>query len=433
MPQFPRRPRRSAVVLIAALLAGAPAIAAADPGPARVAASSTSPGSIVFVKDHNVWIADGDGGDQRQVTSGGTPDDPWQSPTQSDGGYVVAHRSGYIYRMNQHGHVFNAMDPADLDDAIGNRLGGRDLTETAISPDGTRIAFTYFKFSFGEKRWVTGFTTAHAPSVAGQWGVAYHDKPAWVTNNRVVVNAWYRNRSHLYDLGADDRPWFNERDYQATVQKEVSDLEVSRDGKWVVGVRGDVGDEGILISRVNGNVQTGAPTTPAVPCEIGPDDPQLREPTIAPDSSALAWAEPDGIWKATRFDCDPSTPIERIIPGGSDPSWSPAVIGNTPPTPITRPGDTPGATSKFALKAKPRVTGKALVKRTLKAAQGAWSPRPSAYSYQWLRDGRKIAKATKRTYKVAKRDRKHRISVKVTAKRSGYASSSATSRALRIR
>jgi len=81
-------------------------------GGPTVAYAATGGGSIVYVKDHNVWITDGDGGSQRQVTVGGTAADPWQSPTQSDSGVVVAHRGGLIYRMNQRGEVFNVTDPA---------------------------------------------------------------------------------------------------------------------------------------------------------------------------------------------------------------------------------------------------------------------------------------------------------------------------------
>jgi hypothetical protein len=425
-----RRPRLLVAALAVALVAGTASVAVAA-APAVTAASA--PGSIVYVKDFNVWIANGDGSGERQVTSGGTAADPWQSPTQADNGVVVAHRSGLIHRMNQYGQTFNVMDPPDLPDAIGNRLSGRDLTETAISPDGSRIAYTYFKFSLGEKRWATGFTTSGAPSDPGQWGIAFYDKPAWVTNNRVVVNAWYRNRTHLYDLGANDAPWFSERDYQAPVAKELSDLEVSRDGKWVTAVRGEPGDEGILVARVNGNVKTGTPGFPSAPCEFGVDDPQLREPTFAPDSSAVAWAEPDGIWTASRFDCDPSTVFRRIIAGGSDPSWSPAVIGATPPGPVATPSKPAAVKPAIKVHSKPRITGSARVKRTLKAKTGSWSPRPTAYAYQWMRNGKKIAKATKRTYRVTKKDRRRTITVRVTAKRTGYASATSTSRAVRIK
>ena len=42
------------------------------------------------------------------------------------------------------------------------------------------------------------------------------------------------------------------------------------------------------------------------------------------------------------------------------------------------------------------------------------------FSYQWLRNGVDIPAATLATYKLAKADGKKRISVRVTATRSGY-------------
>lgn len=80
----------------------------------------------------------------------------------------------------------------------------------------------------------------------------------------------------------------------------------------------------------------------------------------------------------------------------------------------------------FGLYTYPRISGTYRVGRTLTASLGRWSPAPSHYTFQWLRDGRAITKATKASYKLTRSDRRHRISVKVTVKRSGYANRSFT-------
>lgn len=400
-------------------------------GTVAPAQAATGGGSIVYVKDHDVWITDGDGRTPLRVTTGGTAGDPWQSPTQSDDGVVVAHRGGIIYRMNQRGEVLNTIDPPALPDALGNRLEGRDLTETAISPDGTKIAYTYFKLAFGEKRWVTAFTSASKLSDFNQWGLAFYDKPAWVTDSRVVLNSWYRNKTHLYDLGQRDLPWFDERFY-ANPAKELSDLEVSRDGQWTVGVRGDVGDESVIVLHNDGDVLTS--TTPATPdfdtqlCNIGAADGSLHEPTIAPDGSTVAWAEPGGIYRASDMSCDPATTRVDILvaAGGSDPSWSPAVIGRTPDVP--RPPASP-----FQVKAKPRVLGTPVVGRVLSVRRGTWAPAPKAYHFRWTRDGKPIAQAVKSRYRLTKRDRGHRIAVKVTVARPGWKPTTRSTGPVRVR
>jgi hypothetical protein len=340
---------------------------------------------------------------------------------------VVAHRGGLIYRMNQHGELLGSFDPPDLVDTIGNRLSGRDLTETAISPDGTKIAYTYFKLWGGERRWTTGFTSATKVTDPDQWGMAFYDKPSWVTNSRVVLNAWYRNKAHLYDLGERDIPWFDEGFYTSD-RKELSDLEVSRDGKWTVGIRGDVGDQSVIVLRNGGDVLTSA--TPATPsfgtelCNIGAMDGNLREPTIAPDGSTVAWAEPTGIFRASDMNCDESTRVDiLLVKGGSDPSWSKAAIGHTPDVPHQHLG----------VKGKPRITGTPQVGKVLHAGHGTWKPAAASYAYRWTRDGRAIAKATRSTYRITKKDRGHAIGVTVAATRDGWLTTVAKAAPVRVR
>lgn len=416
---------------------------------APAAHAATGGGSIVYVKDHNVWITDGDGSFHKQVTSGGTAEDPWQSPTQSDAGVVVAHRSGLIHRMNQRGELFNVIDPPAIPDALGNRLEGRDLTETAISPDGSKIAYTYYKFSFGERRWVTAFTASSQLSDFMQWGLSFYDKPAWVTNSRVVLNSWYGNRSHLHDLGVRDIAWFDERFYTPD-PKELSDLEVSRDGKWVVGVRGDVGDQSLAVIPIGGDVLTAAdpwkPDRSTVVCELGRTTRNFTEPTLAPDGSTLAWTQPTGIYRVNNMNCDASTDSILIAPGGSDSSWSAAAYGQTPsvpptstptptatPTPTPAPGDPDSAAKQFTVKKGPKVSGKARVGKVLKVSTGVWSPKPKSFKIRWTRDGKVIKKAIKASYRLTRNDRGHKIAAKVTVKRPGYATATKKTKAVRVR
>lgn len=86
-------------------------------------------------------------------------------------------------------------------------------------------------------------------------------------------------------------------------------------------------------------------------------------------------------------------------------------------------GDAPKAS------AKPVISGKAKVGAKLTAGAGKWSLKPTSYSYQWYANGKAIAKATgsKLTLKAAQRGKK--ITVKVTAHRTGHASGASTSTA----
>jgi hypothetical protein len=78
------------------------------------------------------------------------------------------------------------------------------------------------------------------------------------------------------------------------------------------------------------------------------------------------------------------------------------------------------ASARFAKVAKPRIVGVTRVGKRLSAKAGTWAPSPKL-SYQWYRGSKKIAQATKATYKLRAADRGKRITVKVTAKKVGYA------------
>ena len=78
---------------------------------------------------------------------------------------------------------------------------------------------------------------------------------------------------------------------------------------------------------------------------------------------------------------------------------------------------------------KPKITGAVKVGKKLTAKPGTWKPASVKLSYQWLRNGKAIKGATKSTYKLAKGDKGKKIAVKVTGKRAGYTTKSATSKA----
>lgn len=106
-----------------------------------------------------------------------------------------------------------------------------------------------------------------------------------------------------------------------------------------------------------------------------------------------------------------------------------AVFSNSLGTAYTK---TATATVLKKLKAKkPKITGTAQAGKTLKAKPGAWTS-GTKFSYQWLRNGTKIANATKSSYQVKAKDRGKKISVKVTGKKSGYATASKTSASKKV-
>ncbi|MFI7297444.1 Tat pathway signal protein [Streptomyces sp. NPDC050121] len=87
------------------------------------------------------------------------------------------------------------------------------------------------------------------------------------------------------------------------------------------------------------------------------------------------------------------------------------------------PGDAPRATKA------PVISGTAKVGRTLKTANGTWSPAATSYTYQWYANGKAISGATKSSLVLKAAQKSKKITVKVTARRTGHKDGAAVSAA----
>lgn len=82
---------------------------------------------------------------------------------------------------------------------------------------------------------------------------------------------------------------------------------------------------------------------------------------------------------------------------------------------------------------KPALSGPDKVGKTERVSTGKWSPAAAGFTYQWLRNGSKIKGATKASYKPTKKDKGKKLSCRVTAKKSGFASGKATSKTVKVK
>ena len=82
------------------------------------------------------------------------------------------------------------------------------------------------------------------------------------------------------------------------------------------------------------------------------------------------------------------------------------------------PGGVTG--TKYTKPQTPTISGKAKVGSKLTAKVKAWQPKVSAYAYQWLRNGKPIAGATKSTYVVQAEDAGASLKVRVAGLKVGY-------------
>jgi hypothetical protein len=170
----------------------------------------------------------------------------------------------------------------------------------------------------------------------------------------------------------------------------------------------------------------------------------LPATTVAPAESGVAavgrtLSTTSGTWNGVMsfayqwLRCDASGNNCAAIPGETDATYEIGTAdgGHTIQARVsaTNPAGTTAALSnhtaivlaKPASTHKPRISGKAKSRHTLKANAGAWSGSPT-FAYQWLRCNAKgarcvaIHKASKPSYRVTKRDVGHRLRVRVTGR-----------------
>lgn len=82
--------------------------------------------------------------------------------------------------------------------------------------------------------------------------------------------------------------------------------------------------------------------------------------------------------------------------------------------------------------AAPKITGTAKVGAKVTAGTGSWSAAPSSYTYQWKADGKAISGATASTYTIAAAQLGKKLTVTVTAAKSGWTGGTGTSPAATV-
>ena len=129
-----------------------------------------------------------------------------------------------------------------------------------------------------------------------------------------------------------------------------------------------------------------------------------------------------------RDETSAASPLVAATPGASPPSTA------VPAAPAAAPAPAAARTPAVSV-SRPTISGRAAVGKRLRLrSKGAWNAAGHSYRYQWLRDGKAVRGATRTSYKLTTKDRRKRMTVTVTARRSGYPTVSATSaRTARVR
>ena len=79
------------------------------------------------------------------MTTDGTAEHPYRSPSQADDGTIAVGYGDEILRMRQNGSVLNRLDPPALINSVSHPMDGVPV-DVAISPDGTKVAYTFYGY-----------------------------------------------------------------------------------------------------------------------------------------------------------------------------------------------------------------------------------------------------------------------------------------------
>lgn len=431
------RTRRLAGAAVLALVASLTVLVGGEVAAPTSAHAATPGGTIVFIKDHDVWLTRPDGTGMRRVTRDGTSSTPYRSPSMSDAGVIAVGYGEEIVQLRQDGTVVRRMDAPALRNSAGQTVDGPPMT-VAISPDGSRIAYSFTTYTcpiglgcgVRTASGVTSAARATAPTA-----VSSFRNPSWVTNKRLMLHGGYQFQMMLQDLGSSPVHWFDDEEaIPADVQSEdLDDAAVSRDGKRLAVLRGYGDDTRLFLATVNGNVRTGAPASLPVPtyaCTTNAD-PELASPSWGPDNRSVVAAETGGLTVITMAGSCETNINRSIAKGGSQPHWSPAGLrSGTKPSPTPPPG-----VKKLVLKRRPVITGVPRVGRTLRVTPGRWTPKPRAIGYRWFRGKAPIkGKAgARKAYRVRPADRGRRLSVRVSVKAPKRQVTRVRTKAVRVR
>ncbi len=334
-------------------------------------APAASADSIAYIKQGNVWLSTADGARQFQVTSTGG----YSDVSQADDGTMIALKGVRLNRLDRMGNVL-----ADFDTPVSDTRAAPSKTfygpfDPAISPDGTKVAYTYYYLTQSQNGTCfppqcvttineagTGYSWADRQTSWDEPGLGYHSgwrHPAWVDNDMTML----ANPSHLPNAdvildrisdggnghGNMVMNWFSD-----TVNNpHVSGGDITRDKRKLAFQTG-TGDNTLTVYNLRA-FPTAWKDGDAVGSDLqrcyrytAPAGQSYSQPTFSPDGAGLAFGLADGVHVAavpnfgaecTMEGATPDPPL--VIPGASEPDWGPADVPagrpTLPPPPVVQP------------------------------------------------------------------------------------------------
>jgi hypothetical protein len=315
--------------------------------------SAAQASSIIFIKNHNVWLAKADGSGQTRVTRDGTAANPYYSPSQANNGTIVALRGpdgrptaatfsgggSRIYRLSQTGKLLNPprislFEP--LESVVPRALGAE------VSPNGRTVALHTLLYEqtreggrpkLQPKVMYIVYKDAASGRDRGKSDIPLVQlwSPSWIDNSRLLVFDQYSQvgpQVYVAAVGRKPTPFYRDPARSETVPDwnafSLGGGELTRAGDKLALARAKLGGGQETIELY---ATRGVSSPPTHKCTISGRR-LSAEPGLSwsPDGTALSWFEGSGIWatpvKLTAPGCGLAPKL--LIRGGISPDWGPA-------------------------------------------------------------------------------------------------------------
>ena len=289
--------------------------------------AGAAPGSLTYIKDGNVFLAPADGGEEFRVTDDATAGDPYISASRAASGTIVAIRGTTAYRMDTTGR--DESPPLDL----GTYASGVG----AVSADGGYLAFEELdSCSVRTPACVnTAFVSLSTSARLPGYGLEMHN-PTWSDGS--VIGAVAGGVAITGPHQPDQTEWFGDDPtplpHIAGSTDTVAAAAAAPGGARIAAVTTPGADGGRFLLWFTAP-RLGGPVFGACKLELPPGlDPH---PVWAPDGSAIAWEDADGIHvdivDLSGDNCAANGSGRHIAATGTRPGWSAApydpAIGKT--------------------------------------------------------------------------------------------------------